>query len=67
METRTQFFVTELVAEMDSMPTLANSAALAHGQEIKNLRGALVRLGPGSITPVKVPGSDSKGLPNPPR
>ncbi len=23
METRTQFFVTELVAEMDSMPTLA--------------------------------------------
>ncbi|MDX2475399.1 MAG: SpoIIE family protein phosphatase [Candidatus Krumholzibacteria bacterium] len=80
METRSQFFVTELVAEMDSMPTLAaqvvslasdpdcdlgalsklirsdnvltmrflalaNSAAVAHGQEIKNLRGALVRLG----------------------
>ena len=28
METRTQFFVTEQVAEMDSMPTLAHSAAV---------------------------------------
>ncbi len=84
MENRTKFFVSKLVAELDSLPTLAaqvvslasdphcdlraltrlilsdnvltmrflalaNSAALFHGQEIKDLRGALVRLGIGRV------------------
>ena len=80
METQSKYFVTDLVAEVGSLPTLAaqvvsltanpecdlgelsrlilsdnvltmrflalaNSAAVSHGQEVKNLRGALVRLG----------------------
>lgn len=80
METSTRYFVTELVAEVGSLPSLAaqvvsltsdpdcdlgalsnlilsdnvltmrflalaNSAAVAHGHEVKNLRAALVRLG----------------------
>ncbi len=80
METHTKYFVTELVAEVGSLPSLAaqvvsltsdpdcdlsalsrlilsdnvltmrflalsNSAAMSHGHEVKNLRGALVRLG----------------------
>jgi len=80
METTSKYFVTELVAEVGSLPTLAaqvvnmtadpycdlgalskvilsdnvlsmrflalaNSAAVAHGHEVKDLRSALVRLG----------------------
>ncbi len=80
METRTRYFVTDLVDEVGSLPSLAaqvvsltsdpdcdlaaltklilsdnvlslrflalaNSAAVARGQEVRDLRGALVRLG----------------------
>jgi len=80
MELNTKYFVTELVAEVGSLPSLAaqvvsltsdpdcdlgalsnlilsdnvlsmrflalaNSAAVSHGHEVKNLRAALVRLG----------------------
>lgn len=80
MDTTTKYFVTDLVAEVGSLPSLAaqvvnmtadphcdlaslskvilsdsvlsmrflalaNSAALAHGHEVKDLRSALVRLG----------------------
>jgi serine phosphatase RsbU (regulator of sigma subunit)/HD-like signal output (HDOD) protein len=80
METAPKYFMTELVAEVGSLPALAaqivslssdpacelgalsrlilsdgvlsmrflalaNSAAVSHGQEVSNLRGALVRLG----------------------